>query len=125
MEQHVKIISVLYILFGILGLVAAIAILLFGAGAVAAMFSADTTDEGRAVIGVIGGCVTFIGVLFGLMAIPSIIAGWGLSQRKSWARILTIILGIFALPNMPIGTALGIYSIVIMFNDETKRLLTQ
>jgi hypothetical protein len=36
---------------------------------------------------------------------------------------IKIILGVIALPQMPIGTALGIYAIIVMFNDETKALL--
>ncbi len=125
MEQHIKIISVLLILFGILGLVLAIAIMVFGAGIAATILSSDTTEEGRAAAGIVGSCITIVAVLMGVMSIPNIIAGWGLSQRKSWSRILTLILGFLALPNVPIGTALGVYAIVIMFNDETKRLLTQ
>ena len=49
-------------------------------------------------------------------------AGLGLLQYKSWARILAIILGIINLLLFPIGTALGIYTLVIMFNEETKAL---
>ena len=49
-------------------------------------------------------------------------AGLGLLQYKSWARILAIILAIVNLFLFPIGTALGIYTLVIMFNEETKAL---
>jgi hypothetical protein len=125
MEQHIKIISVLFIIFGILGVIVAGGILLSGAGIAASILSSDNTDDARAAAGLVGGCITVVGVIFGVLSIPSIIAGWGLSQRKSWARILTLILGFLALPNIPIGTALGVYAIVIMFNDETKRLLSQ
>ena len=49
-------------------------------------------------------------------------AGLGLLQYKAWARILAIILGIINLILFPIGTALGIYTLIIMFNEETKAL---
>ncbi|HEY0159545.1 MAG TPA: hypothetical protein VGF28_19820 [Thermoanaerobaculia bacterium] len=124
MEQHIKILSVLFVLFGILGVVVAVAIGIFGASAVGTILLSDTSEEARAASAMIGGCVTIIAILFAALSIPSIIAGWGLSQRKSWARILTIILGVLALPHMPVGTALGIYAVIVMFNDETKTLLT-
>jgi hypothetical protein len=58
--------------------------------------------------------------------LPGIIAysitGYGLLNYKSWARILSIILAILNLILFPIGTALGIYTLVIMFNEETKAL---
>lgn len=124
MEQHVKILSVLFVLFGIIGIVAAVAIFVFGAGAVGSILVSDTSGEARAASAMIGGCFSILAILMAALAIPSIIAGWGLSERKSWARILTIVLGVLALPHMPVGTALGIYAIIVMFNDETKTLLT-
>jgi len=58
--------------------------------------------------------------------IPGIIAyavtGYGLLNYKGWARILAIILAILNLILFPIGTALGIYTLVIMFNKETEAL---
>ena len=50
------------------------------------------------------------------------LAGYGLLNYKSWARILAIILAILNLILFPIGTALGIYTLVIMFNEEAKAL---
>jgi hypothetical protein len=49
-------------------------------------------------------------------------AGLGLLQYKSWARILAIILGILNLILFPVGTAVGIYTLIIMFNEEAKAL---
>jgi len=58
--------------------------------------------------------------------IPGIIAafaaGYGLLNYRAWARILSIILGIINLIGFPFGTALGIYTLVIMFNEETAAL---
>lgn len=49
-------------------------------------------------------------------------AGLSLLQYKSWARILAIILGIVNLILFPIGTAVGIYTLIIMFNEQAKAL---
>ena len=54
--------------------------------------------------------------------IAYILAGYGLLNYKSWARILAIILAILNLILFPIGTALGIYTLVIMFNNEAESL---
>jgi len=124
MEQHIKVLSVLFIILGILGIVVAVAFFLLGAGTAATIISQDQSSEGQVGAAWAGGCITAIAALIGLMAIPSILAGWGLSQRKSWARILTIILAVLSLPQFPIGTAIGVYALVILFNDESKRILT-
>ena len=42
-------------------------------------------------------------------------------MNASW---LTIVLAILSLPQIPIGTAIGIYALVVMFNEETKTILT-
>ncbi|HEU4888144.1 MAG TPA: hypothetical protein VFV49_09675, partial [Thermoanaerobaculia bacterium] len=124
MEQHIKVLSVLFIILGILGIVVAVAFMLLGAGTAATILAQDDSNEAKVGAAWAGGCITFVAALFGIMAIPSIIAGWGLSQRKSWARILTIILAILSLPQFPVGTAIGVYALVILFNEETKQLLT-
>ena len=58
--------------------------------------------------------------------IPGIIAdfaaGFGLLKYQAWARILAIVLAIINLIMFPIGTAVGIYTLIIMFNEETKAL---
>jgi len=124
MEQHIKILSVLFIILGILGVIVAIAFFLLGAGTAATILSQDHSNEGRVGAAWSGGCISFIAALIGVMSIPSFIAGWGLGKRKSWSRILTIVLGVLSLPSFPIGTAIGVYALVIMFNEETKTILT-
>ncbi len=69
--------------------------------------------------------VTTIGVL--CCFVPGIVAdfaaGYGLLRYKTWARILVIILAILNLILLPIGTVIGIYTLWVMFKDETKALL--
>jgi hypothetical protein len=58
--------------------------------------------------------------------VPGVIAdfaaGFGLLKYQNWARILAIILAIVNLFLPPIGTAVGIYTLIIMFNNETEAL---
>jgi len=55
-----------------------------------------------------------IGTLILLKAAAGFVAGWGLLQRESWARMLTIILAFIALLHIPFGTALGIYTLWVL-----------
>ena len=56
------------------------------------------------------------GIGIGLMtlAVAGAIAGWGLLERRPWARVLAIVLGVLALFNFPQGTALGIYTLWVL-----------
>jgi hypothetical protein len=125
MDQHVKIISVLFIILGVLGILVAIGFFVLGAGTAATILSQDQGSDAQVGAAWAGGCMTFIAALVGILSIPSIIAGWGLSKRKAWARVLTMILAVLSLPSVPVGTAIGVYALVIMLNDDTKRILVE
>ena len=56
------------------------------------------------------------GIGWGLvgLGILMLIAGIGLLLLRSWARLLTIVLGILDLVSIPLGTALGIYTLWVL-----------
>ena len=64
------------------------------------------------------------GAIMLILAIPYIACGIGLLKRKRWARILGIVLGAVALIRFPIGTAFGVYALVILFRKDTEALFT-
>jgi zinc-ribbon domain len=51
------------------------------------------------------------GALLTVASVAGIAAGWGLLERRSWARMLAVVLGCLALIDFPFGTALGIYTL--------------
>ena len=52
-----------------------------------------------------------------------IIGGIGILKLKNWARIMLIVLSIINLLNFPIGTAISIWFLIVLFNDEVKALM--
>jgi hypothetical protein len=68
------------------------------------------------------GPVTFmIGVIFLLIALPSIIAGVGLLRYRSWGRALTLVLSFLRLLEVPFGTATALYSFWVLLSQDGKR----
>ena len=121
MEQHVKILAILNIVLGGLGVLAALVVLVVFGG-LAGLEAADTPTGAQgdaAVLGLIGGIV-FIAIT--VLSIPSLIVGYGLLKFRSWAQILAIILSVLSLMNIPLGTVLGIYWLWVLLNNETKPL---
>jgi hypothetical protein len=57
-----------------------------------------------------------------IVSIPGIIGGIGLLHRREWARILVLIISALHLINIPIGTAVGVYSIWVLVQRETVLL---
>lgn len=126
MRDHVKILGILNIIMGCLGVAAGLVVLIvFGGLAGLAGFSAGpwSTDRDAAaavpILVIIGICIAIFLFILGL---PSIIGGWGLLHFKPWARVLMIVISALHLFHIPIGTALGIYGLWVLLHDETRRL---
>lgn len=116
MQQHITILGVLYIILGGLGVLAGVIVFVAVAGG--GMISGDT--EAMAITAVVGSAIAIF--LF-LISVPGVIGGIGLLQRRSWARILVLILGCLNLLSIPFGTALGIYTLWALTKPETQSLL--
>jgi uncharacterized membrane protein len=120
-ELHVRILAWLNIVLGTLGVLIALFILVFFGG-MARIASADPNPDeqaGAAVLGIVG---VFVFIVLATVSIPSVIAGIGLLKFRSWAQILTIIVSVLSLLQVPFGTALGIYGLWVMLNKDTKPL---
>lgn len=70
------------------------------------------------------GILTIVGmtglVFFAVLALPGIFAGYGLLKRKSWARVLTMVLGVLNLFSFPVGTAVGVYTLWVLFQENAN-----
>ena len=116
MEKHVNLIAILWIALGAItffgGLVAFF--VLFGIS-----FMPDMGYEAPVILRTVGiGVAIFLFIL----SIPKVIAGIGLMKKKEWGRILTLIVAFLSILNFPLGTALAIYSFVILIKDESVQL---
>jgi hypothetical protein len=115
-STHIKVIGVLHIVSGVMSLVGALTIFL--ALGVAGGIVASQGEHGAA--GVLAIVAIVICGFLAIVGLPGIIGGWGLLAGKEWARILVIVLGILHLLNFPLGTALGIYTLVILLRDDPQ-----
>ena len=117
MEQHVKIVAILNIVLGALGVCIALAMLLFFGGLAAVEESEAQT--GDPVLGLVGAVVFFVIAVF---SVPSLISGVGLLKFRGWARPLTVVVSALNLLSIPFGTIVGIYGLWVLLNKETGPL---
>lgn len=106
LEQHRKILGVLFIAINGLSVLIAVGVMLT-LGAMGGLLPGARPEERALIVTVgmgVGGCLA-------LLALPGVITGFGLLNRKAWSRTLTLVLGILAIPNFPLGTALGAYAL--------------
>jgi hypothetical protein len=122
MEKHVTVLGILFIAYSAIGLATGLLVLfvLCGAGTIA-----ELSPGGAAPFEVLPILITIGSLICGFFlvsSIPGIIAGIGLLKFKPWARILTLVLSIIYLLEVPLGTALGIYGLWVLFNQEAVKL---
>ena len=117
--QHIKIIAIINLIFGGLGLLAALGILAFfvilGGAAAARGGNADAAAAG----GVLSGLGLLFAMVVGVFSLPQLLGGWGLLTGRSWGKIIILILSALNILNVPLGTALGIYGFWALLHTDT------
>jgi zinc-ribbon domain len=58
--------------------------------------------------------LSFTGLISLVLAALGFVAGWGLLERRPWARTLAIVVAVIALFNPILGTVLGIYTLWVL-----------
>jgi hypothetical protein len=112
MKNHLRTLGLFYLAFGLLG--AVIAVLLVGVKTGRLFLPGKMSMIANA-----HGYVSVIAMIFTVEAIPAIITGIALIQRRLWARMSALALSFVNLFIIPLGTALGIYSLWVLINDTT------
>lgn len=111
MEQHITLLGWLHIALNLLLVLIAgfMFVVMVGSGLV----SGD--PEAARIMPIVG---TAVGGFMVALALPGILTGIGLLKRKPWARIAAAVLGIINLTNFPLGTAVGVYTLWILLQNE-------
>ncbi len=129
MRDHIKILGILNIVMGSLTALLGVAALLtmgsiaaFIAATISSAEGADYRDQVVAapIIATIGFAAA---IFFFALGLPSIIGGWGLMHNRPWSRILMIVVSVFHLFHIPLGTALGIYGLWVLLNSNSQLIL--
>jgi len=118
MRKHITVVGVLRVGLGLLGL------LIGGIVLVALVGSGVLSGDFRA-MRVLVGVGIMIAVITVVLSLPGVLGGIGVLRRWNWARYLVMVLAVMDLFNIPIGTALGVYTLWVLLHDETERLFTQ
>jgi len=116
--RHIKILASLWLVYGVLRFMAMAWIFLIGRTFLPS-FVQDIVVSGGPfrfpLSRFISGGLMIAGFWAGIFAVADLVAAWGLFERRSWARILALVIGFLALIRFPFGTALGIYTIWVLF----------
>ena len=122
MDTHVRVLGVLYLVIGVLGLMAAALMTIGIGGAAGVIGAAAESDDAALAIPILSIVGTFLLAFLLTFSLPAVGTGIGLLYFKPWARIAGIVLSAIALLGFPWVTILGIYGLWVLFNSQTERL---
>jgi len=117
-RAHVRLVGILWMAYSSLYVVAGVAILV----ATKIFFSGAFHFRGGPPPDVtiwLRPLLTCVGWLVLLIAATGFFTGWGLLQREEWARTFALVMGFVALLRIPLGTALGIYTLWVLLPKES------
>lgn len=119
MPEKIKMAKVVIQIMGWLSVLLAVAFLLISIfGSVIIGISAeDSPIVGSLIVGITGFIVAVVTLGVGVLYL---VTARGIVNRRNWAKVVGIVLGILALPGFPIGTVLGVLILVGLLSSESQ-----
>ena len=123
MKRHVDFLSTLYVTWGAIFALVAIAGFALAGGAFAIAQSTGPVRFGSEMAArVTAVTISIISLIALVWAVLHIIAGRMLKKLRPSARLMTLGLAVGNLILLPFGTALGVYGFWVLLKDEGRRL---
>lgn len=121
-ESHVRILGVLWIVDGVLRLLSVLSIWFVGRMVVPGVLSVvgNHFALGDPFTRLVQGGLVFASGLLAIQAVLAFFTAWGLLDRQGWGRIVAIIAGVLSLWRIPLGTALGIYTLWVLLPASSE-----
>jgi hypothetical protein len=123
MHRHVNVLGSLYLLWGALSLLVGLimVMLALGAGTLITFVAAGRPGAQLAaeLTAATFGVIAVVAVLWGAVHATT---GAALRRYRPWSRPLGLALGVLNLTILPFGTALGIYALWVLLNNDGRAL---
>ena len=119
-REHLKLVGILWMAYSALHAVAGLTALLVAKLVITKMIVIPNGPPPevflwlRPLLGVIGWLIL-------VKAAVGFLTGWGLLQHEGWARVLALVVAFLVLLSVPIGTALGIYTLWVLLPSESEK----
>lgn len=123
MHRHVDVLGLLYLIWGGFSLLVGLIMLTFAFGAATLIRYAAAGEPGAefaaGLTSAAFGILAIVAVLWGVVHATG---GAALRRHRHWSRPLGLALGVLNLTILPFGTALGIYALWVLLNNEVRAL---
>ena len=120
MRPHLHLLVILQLVWGAIGLLLGVAMLLLAIGAIA--IGVSSADD-RMASGVTAGAFVVFAVALLAGGGVNAWAGSALRRHEPRGRMAVLVLAVLNLFVLPFGTALGIYAFWVLLHNETRALI--
>jgi len=110
--KHRTTLGALHLVLGLMNVIAAVIVALALGGVIAI---ADEPVAGE----VLGIVMLVVVVILGIASLPALVAGVALLGNMNIARVAAIVSAFFNLASAPLGTAVSVYTLWVVFGDDT------
>jgi hypothetical protein len=124
-SSHVDFVGVLFIVWGLLTTLVGVSTLALGVGAAALIRSAGRGEGGAVAAGLTALVFTSLAVIAILWGSAHVVVGVPLRRHRPWSRLVALLLGSVDLLLLPYGTALGVYALYVLLNEQGKALFAE
>jgi hypothetical protein len=118
-ESHKRILGILFIVSGILKTIGMIILLIFFSIMLPLISEEISSNDQWVIEWLLPFIQIFAWTIILVLAVPSVIGGVALLNKKKWALTLVMVLGCLGIFSFPLGTGLGIYTIWV-YNQDNK-----
>jgi predicted nucleic acid-binding Zn ribbon protein len=118
-REHVKLVGILWMAYSALHLLGGVVVLLVAKFVVIRLGNIPNGPPPE-VMAWLPALVSTVGWLILVNAALGFAVGWGLYQHEDWARMFALVLGFIVILNVPIGTALGIYTLWVLLPSQSE-----
>jgi uncharacterized membrane protein len=112
-EQHLKLLGVLWIAYAIFHALGGVVLLIVAN----TIFGPHSNREHPAFLYPL---LSAIALLLLVKSIACVAAAVGLLERQGWGRTLSLLMACVSLINIPLGTALGIYTLWVLMSGDAE-----
>ena len=119
-QQHVHLLGILWLAMSAFNAVGGIFLLMLG-NVLFPHLGEMKNVPSDVPVGFLMALFTTLGIIVLAKAALGFLAGWGLMQRETWARVLALVLAFISLFNIPFGTAIGVYTLWVLLPGQSQQ----
>ncbi len=120
-ERHIHLLGILWLAFSAFNTLGGLFLLILGNVLFPHLHEMQEVPP-DVPVGFLTALFSTLGIIVLAKAAFGFFAGWGLLQRESWARTVALILAFISLfLNIPIGTAMGVYTMWVLLPASSEK----